>query len=611
MQINFYTASLAQSLSQGGAESEVYVSSITTLDGETISTSDFSVLGKGYLTIDPQSSQRVERISFTGVDSTGIGFTGAVRGLFNKGGTGSTSTNAQYHPVGSPVIIAFGADDIFDLVAYMNALVLAGAPNASTTTKGIVQLATQAQVDARTTTGSTSALLTLTPDKQRSVLLSDYIADTGTANVYAIAPVPAISSYAIGQSFSFKAANANSGTSTLNVNGLGAKNIFKVQNGSLGVLASGDILTGQVIQVEYDGSEFQVTSNLPSSINNLGLPTIFGDGSDGTVVISTPTSLSKDMFYANLTVNSSQTLTTNGFRVYVSGVLTINGKIDASGGNGGAGGTGGAAGGTAGTAGAAVAAGSITAGIVGSAGGVGGAVVGSTDAISGGGGGGSGASGGILAIYAYSIVIGATGIVSSNGGNGGAGGAGGSGVSAPNSGGNGAAGSAGTAGNSASPSLGVSGTAHGGTNGNGGAGAATSNSGQTGGAGGTSGAAGTATLTKTLPHSAVQAMMLADLVTMTPVKTSASAAAGAGGGAGGSGSGAATDGAGGGGGGGYGGSGGVVVLLYHTLTNSGSITVNGGTAGAAGAAGSGSIIPASPGVIGLAGAAGVIYSIAI
>jgi ABC-type multidrug transport system fused ATPase/permease subunit len=45
----------------------------------------------------------------------------------------------------------------------------------STTVKGIVQLPTQAQVDARTTTGSTSALLALTPDLQRSTQLSDYV----------------------------------------------------------------------------------------------------------------------------------------------------------------------------------------------------------------------------------------------------------------------------------------------------------------------------------------------------------------------------------------------------------------------------------------------------
>jgi hypothetical protein len=50
--------------------------------------------------------------------------------------------------------------------------------------------------------------------------------DTGSATAYAIAPIPGIEQYVVGQIFAFKAANANSGTApTLNVNGLGAGTI--------------------------------------------------------------------------------------------------------------------------------------------------------------------------------------------------------------------------------------------------------------------------------------------------------------------------------------------------------------------------------------------------
>ena len=263
-QINFYTATLASSLSANGAETEVYVNSITTLDGETIATSDFSTLGKGYLTIDAQSTQRVERISFTGVDATGIGFTGCVRGLKNKGGAGNTTANAFYHSVGAPVIIAFGADDITDLIAYINNTASAGAANASTTVKGIVQESTQAQVDAKTASGSTGAELYLNPSKQRSTLLSDYVADTGSANAYAIAPSPAITAYTVGQIFSFKTSNANTGASTLNVNGLGTKNIYFKQ----AALTGGEIGTGSVVVVEYDGTQFQMTSPASNTYNS-------------------------------------------------------------------------------------------------------------------------------------------------------------------------------------------------------------------------------------------------------------------------------------------------------------------------------------------------------
>jgi len=54
---------------------------------------------------------------------------------------------------------------------------------------------------------------------------------------------------------------------------------------------------------------------------------IFGNGIDGTVVISTNTFLSRDMYYVNLTVNSGITLFTNGFRIFVNGTLTNSGTV--------------------------------------------------------------------------------------------------------------------------------------------------------------------------------------------------------------------------------------------------------------------------------------------
>jgi hypothetical protein len=69
----------------------------------------------------------------------------------------------------------------------------------------------------------------------------------------------------------------------------------------------------------------------------------FGDGSDGDVTISADTSLSRDMYYNNLTVNASRSLNTNGFRILVAGTLTNNGTIHRGGNRGNDGSTGGAA----------------------------------------------------------------------------------------------------------------------------------------------------------------------------------------------------------------------------------------------------------------------------
>jgi hypothetical protein len=85
--------------------------------------------------------------------------------------------------------------------------------------------------------------------------------DTGTANAYVIALSPAITAYAAGQAITFKAANASTTASTLNVNTLGTK-VLKKKNDQ--DIASGDIEASQIVAAVYDGTSFQVTSQLAS-----------------------------------------------------------------------------------------------------------------------------------------------------------------------------------------------------------------------------------------------------------------------------------------------------------------------------------------------------------
>lgn len=82
----------------------------------------------------------------------------------------------------------------------------------------------------------------------------------------------------------------------------------------------------------------------------LSMNDVFGDGSDGSAIISSNTSLSSDMFYENLTINTGVTLNPNGYRIFVRGTLTTTGtgKIASNGNDGNPGvnataGTGGAA----------------------------------------------------------------------------------------------------------------------------------------------------------------------------------------------------------------------------------------------------------------------------
>lgn len=66
---------------------------------------------------------------------------------------------------------------------------------------------------------------------------------------------------------------------------------------------------------------------LASDLNANFFVPYYGDGSDGDVVISSNTTLTRDMYYHNLTVNSSINLNTANFKVYVSGTLAGTGTI--------------------------------------------------------------------------------------------------------------------------------------------------------------------------------------------------------------------------------------------------------------------------------------------
>lgn len=67
--------------------------------------------------------------------------------------------------------------------------------------------------------------------------------------------------------------------------------------------------------------------NSPAKVQRIGNDSVYGTGSDGTVVIASNTSLSRDMYYNNLTINVGTMLNTNGFKVFVKGTLTLNGNI--------------------------------------------------------------------------------------------------------------------------------------------------------------------------------------------------------------------------------------------------------------------------------------------
>lgn len=100
--------------------------------------------------------------------------------------------------------------------------------------------------------------------------------DTGSANAYAAAYLPANTALTDGLELSFRAANANTGDSTFAPDGLSAQHVYKWKNV---VLDKNDILAGQLVTVRYDltNTAWQMVTP-PSTLSNVSPATTFTAG---------------------------------------------------------------------------------------------------------------------------------------------------------------------------------------------------------------------------------------------------------------------------------------------------------------------------------------------
>lgn len=104
---------------------------------------------------------------------------------------------------------------------------------------------------------------------------------------------PALGAYVAGGTYRFVSVGANTGAVTLNINSLGAKAITK--NGTT-ALAAGDIISGALVTVTYDGTQFQldnVSQFASATITNLTASSISVTGGmviDGKISLGSSTS---------------------------------------------------------------------------------------------------------------------------------------------------------------------------------------------------------------------------------------------------------------------------------------------------------------------------------
>lgn len=96
-----------------------------------------------------------------------------------------------------------------------------------------------------------------------TVIVQTTITTGGTAAALTLAPNPAITAYATGQRFPVRFSAATTPSSTINVSGLGVKNLK--QYDSTGAKIPAVTAAGQISDIEYDGTDWVVLSQLPPS----------------------------------------------------------------------------------------------------------------------------------------------------------------------------------------------------------------------------------------------------------------------------------------------------------------------------------------------------------
>jgi hypothetical protein len=125
----------------------------------------------------------------------------------------------------------------------------------------IAQITLAKSSDVNAIKAATAIAFGLLPDEnklQRGTV--NFAVDTGTANTYVVALDASITTYTDGLQVVFRPLNSNSGTSTINLNGLGAKSIRLTDSNPI---SAGDISAGAVIDVRYSTATgfFHLTPN--------------------------------------------------------------------------------------------------------------------------------------------------------------------------------------------------------------------------------------------------------------------------------------------------------------------------------------------------------------
>lgn len=129
-------------------------------------------------------------------------------------------------------------------VAYVNAVSIAGGSNASTTQQGFVEASTTSENTSGASVGGTGALLFSTPAQIAAQIQSgSWLSGTtaGTASAITATLTPTLTTYAHNMILALHITTANNAGCTLNVDGLGAKAVYKYAGGTAIAVEANDM----------------------------------------------------------------------------------------------------------------------------------------------------------------------------------------------------------------------------------------------------------------------------------------------------------------------------------------------------------------------------------
>src|SRR5688572_4111627 len=145
--------------------------------------------------------------------------------------------------------------------------------------------------------------------------------DGGAANAYTVTPTPALLAYSTRMVVAFSPTVENTGAATINISGLGVKDIKSVAGAAL---VSGDLTVGTIYSAYYNGTEFRLLSITKNYADQLAfgasLPAQAGNA--GKFVTTNGSTASwTDTFTIPITFNSSAT-------VSFGADVTFSSKVD-------------------------------------------------------------------------------------------------------------------------------------------------------------------------------------------------------------------------------------------------------------------------------------------